>query len=293
MKTLTVFTPTYNRAYCLHQVYESLCRQTSKDFLWLVIDDGSTDNTKQLILFWKNENKIHIDYVYQNNLGMHGGYNTAYDAATTELIVCIDSDDYLTDDCVEKINIFWKINGSDMYAGMVGLDATKDGKVLGKQMPKNLKSSKLEDLYYKYNIIGDKKLVYRTEIIRKYPKFPIFASESFVPLGVLYLQIDQDYELLCLDQVLCIVEYLDDGSSRNIFKQYIRHPRGFRYSREVEIRYSKYFKVRFKGLIHFISSSIFLKEYNFFKNKNYLLTVIAIPLGFLLNFYIKYRNKNN
>ena len=293
MKTLTVFTPTYNRAYCLHQVYESLCRQTSKDFLWLVIDDGSTDNTKQLILFWKNENKIHIDYVYQNNLGMHGGYNTAYDAATTELIVCIDSDDYLTDDCVEKINIFWKINGSDMYAGIVGLDATKDGKVLGKQMPKNLKSSKLEDLYYKYNIIGDKKLVYRTEIIRKYPKFPNFASESFVPLGVLYLQIDQDYELLCLDQVLCIVEYLDDGSSRNIFKQYIRHPRGFRYSREVEIRYSKYFKVRFKGLIHFISSSIFLKEYNFFKNKNYLLTVIAIPLGFLLNFYIKYRNKNN
>ncbi len=71
MKTLTVFTPTYNRAYCLHQVYESLCRQTSKDFLWLVIDDGSTDHTKQLILCWKNENKIHIDYIYQNNLGMH------------------------------------------------------------------------------------------------------------------------------------------------------------------------------------------------------------------------------
>lgn len=292
-KTLTVFTPTYNRAYCLHQVYESLLRQTSSDFRWLVIDDGSTDNTKELVAAWKRDKKIDIEYVYQNNLGMHGGYNTAYEKTTTELVVCIDSDDYLTDDCVEKIIVFWGVNGNDKYAGIVGLDASKDGEVLGKHMPKNIKSSTLEDLYYKYKINGDKKLVYRTEVIKKYPKYPIFANESFVPLGILYLQIDKDYELLCMNEVLCIVEYLDDGSSRNIFKQYIRHPRGFRYSREMEIKYSKYFKVRFKGLIHFVSGSILLKEYNFFKNKKHLLTVLAIPFGILLNRYIKYRNKNN
>lgn len=292
-KTLTVFTPTYNRAYCLHQVYGSLCRQTSFDFLWLIIDDGSTDNTNELVQSWIKESKIEIEYIYQENQGMHGGYNTAYENTKTELVVCIDSDDYLTDDCVEKINTFWKLNGNEKYAGIVGLDATKDGNILGKHMPKNLKSSTLEDLYYKYKVKGDKKLVYRTEVVKQYPKYPIFKKESFVPLGILYLLIDKDYEMLCMDEVLCIVEYLEDGSSRNIFKQYVRHPNGFRYSREIEIRYSKYFIVRFKGIIHFISSSIFLKDYNFFKIKYNFLTFIALPLGFALNLYIKFRNKYN
>ena len=291
-KTITIFTPTFNRAFCLHQVYDSLCRQTVTDFEWLIIDDGSTDNTKELVHSWISENKIIIRYIYQENLGMHSGYNTAYENITTELNVCIDSDDYLTNDCVEKILHFWKSNGSDVYAGMVGLDATKEGKVLGKQMPENVKSATLQDLYYKYKISGDKKLIYRTEIVKKYPKYPIFKEERLVPLGSLYLQIDKDYELLCINEVLCIVEYLDDGSTKNIYKQYVRHPKGFRYSRYIEFKFSNYFEVRFKALIHFVSCNLFLKDYSFFKNNNnFFLTLLAIPIGVLLNVYIRYRNK--
>lgn len=291
MKKITVFTPTYNRAYCLHQVYESLCRQTSSDFLWLIIDDGSSDTTKELVNSWIKENKVEINYIYQNNLGMHGGYNTAYDNITTELNVCIDSDDFLTDDCIEKIVTFWNKNGSDNYAGLVGLDATFDGKILGKEMPAGVKSATLEDLYYKHKINGDKKLVYRTEVVKKYPRHPIFPNESFVPLGTLYLQIDKDYELLLFNEILCLVEYLPDGSSRNIFKQYRRHPNGFRHARKIEMQFSSYFKVRFKAAIHYVSSSIQLKEFNFFKNNPfYLLTFFAIPFGVLLNLYIQYRN---
>lgn len=293
MKKITVFTPTFNRAYCLHQVYESLIRQTNQDFCWLVVDDGSSDSTKSLVQNWIYENKIQIEYIYQKNVGMHGAYNTAYATIKTELNVCIDSDDYLTDNAIEKIIQFWELHRNDKYAGIVGLDMLNNGTILGKEMPKGIVSSTLEDLYYKYKITGDKKLVYRTEIVKKYPKYPIFKNESFVPLGSLYIQIDKDYELLCMNHVLCIVEYLDDGSTRNIFKQYAKHPRGFRYSREVEIKYSKYFKVRFKGLIHYVSSSILLKDYDFFKNNKFFLTILSIPFGILLNIYIKYRNKNS
>lgn len=290
---ITVFTPSFNRAYCLSQVYESLLRQTCKEFIWLIIDDGSSDNTKELVASWIDEKKIAIEYVFQLNQGMHGAYNTAYDNIQTELNVCIDSDDYLTDDCIEKIILFWEEYGNNRYAGIVGLDATKDGTILGKEMPKNIKSATLEDLYYKYKINGDKKLVYRTEIVKKYPKYPIFERESFVPLGSLYLQIDKDYELLCLNEVLCIVEYLEDGSSRNIFKQYVRHPKGFRYARLIEMQFSNYFKIRWKAAIHHVSCNLFLKQYNFFKNNPYFIpTFFAIPFGILLNLYIKYRNKN-
>jgi len=287
-KTLTVFTPTFNRGYCLHQVYESLCRQTSNDFLWLIIDDGSTDNTKEIVNSWVKEDKVDIKYVYQENLGMHGGYNTAYAVIDTELNVCIDSDDFMTDDAVEKIISFWKKNKDERYAGIVGLDALQNGEILGKKFPKDLKSSTLEDLYYKHKVPGDKKLVYRTEVVKKYPKYPIFKEEKFVPLGSLYLQIDKKYELLCFNEVLCIVEYLEDGSTKNIFKQYCRHPKGFRYSRLIEYKFSNFFKVRFKALIHYVSSSIMLKDFNFFKKElPFFLTLLAIPFGILLYVYIK------
>ena len=108
MKVLTVFTPTYNRAYCLHQCYESLVRQTCKDFVWMIIDDGSTDNTKDLVDQWLKNNLIDIEYIWQENQGMHGAHNTAYDSIKTELNVCIDSDDYMPDDAVEKIISMWK-----------------------------------------------------------------------------------------------------------------------------------------------------------------------------------------
>ncbi|WP_111709651.1 glycosyltransferase family 2 protein [Lutibacter citreus] len=291
MKKITVFTPTYNRAFCLGQLYDSLLRQATRDFCWLIIDDGSTDTTKELVASWIAQNEIEITYIYQSNLGMHGAYNTAYATINTELNVCIDSDDYLTDNAIEKIVGFWELYGNDKYAGIVGLDVLNDGAILGKRMPVGLKNASLEDLYYKYHITGDKKLVFRTEIVKKYPKYPIFEGESFVPLGSLYLQIDKEYTLLCLNEALCVVEYLEDGSTRNIFRQYMKHPKGFRYSRVIELKYSKYFKVRFKALIHYISSSIIIKEYNFFKNNNFLLTMLALPFGVLLNYYIRYRNR--
>ena len=139
LKKLTVFTPAYNRAYCLHHCYESLKRQTCNDFVWLVIDDGSSDNTKELVDSWKAENVIEIRYHWQENQGMHGAHNTAYELIDTELNVCIDSDDYMPDDAVEKIISFWNDFGSDEVSGIIGLDSDTDGQTIGSKLPKNLK----------------------------------------------------------------------------------------------------------------------------------------------------------
>ena len=147
MKTLTIFTPTFNRAYTLHKCYESLKRQTSKDFVWLIIDDGSSDNTKELVDKWINENEVEIRYYYQKNQGMHGAHNTAYKLIETEINTCIDSDDYMTDDAVEKIVNFWNKNRKRGLAGFVALDAYQNGEVIGTRLPENIDETTYFDIY--------------------------------------------------------------------------------------------------------------------------------------------------
>ena len=293
MKKITVFTPTYNRAYCLGQCYESLVKQTNKDFVWLIIDDGSSDNTEELVNSWISEKKIDIIYHYQKNQGMHGAHNGAYKLITTELNVCIDSDDFMADNAIEKIISFWNKNGNDKYSGIVGLDADKSGNIIGTKIPENIKESTLYDLYNIHKVKGDKKLVLRTDIVKKYPSYPIFEGERFVPLGYLYQLIDQDYELLTLNEVFCVVEYMEDGSSMNILKQYRRHPKGFAFSRKSRMLLAKSFRDRFQNAIHYVSGSIFLKNKKFLsESPKKLTTILAIPFGILLNLYIRYKTKN-
>lgn len=294
MQKLTIFTPTYNRAYCLDQCYNSLVRQSNQDFIWLIIDDGSTDGTKDLVSKWIDEKQITIQYHYQENTGMHGGHNAAYNLIKTELNVCIDSDDFMPDDAVEKILNFWaKCDKTDKIAGIIGLDSYKNGEIIGKEIPSSLKKTTLEDIYNVHKIFGDKKIVFRTEVVNKYERYPTFEDERFVPLGTLYLSIDKDYELLCLNEVLCIVEYMEDGSSRNILKQYKRHPKGFRYARMHNMKHSNYFKVRLKNAIHYISHCIFLKDWKMFqRSPKPILTFLVFPLGLFLYLYINFKTRD-
>lgn len=290
---LTIFTPTYNRSYTLHLCYESLKRQTNKDFIWLIIDDGSTDNTNELVTRWKKENLVPILYHYQENQGMHGAHNTAYKLIDTELNVCIDSDDYIPDNAVDNILSFWKKYGSDKYAGIVGLDANPNGEIIGTKMPEDIKESTLSDLYGKYRVKGDKKLVYRSELTRNTPPYPIFENEKYCPLSYKYILIDQEYPLLILNEVLCIVEYLPDGSSMNIINQYRKNPRGFLFFRKVSMRYSAKFKDKFRESIHYVSSSLMVKNFKFLQESPLkFTTLLAIPFGLLLYFYIKNTTKS-
>lgn len=289
---LTVFTPTFNRAYCLHQCYESLVEQTCKDFIWLIIDDGSTDDTKNLVRKWQKENLIDIQYIFQENQGMHGAHNTAYQVIETELNVCIDSDDYMPQDAVEKILAKWASEGSERVSGIIGLDSFSDGTIIGTRMPKGINKSTLFDLYYKHGVKGDKKLVYRTELTKKFP-YPIFDDEKYVGLAYKYYMLDCQFEMLLMNEVLCIVEYLPDGSSLNMLNQYKKNPKGFAFYRKELMKLplgGRLFK--YKQAIHYVSSCLLSKKVNLLKETpNMILTLMAFPFGMLLYFFISFKTR--
>ncbi|RKL66435.1 glycosyltransferase [Salipaludibacillus neizhouensis] len=290
---ITIFTPTYNRAYTLHLGYESLKKQDCKDFIWLIIDDGSSDNTKDLVDTWIHEGEVSIRYYYQENKGMHGAHNTAYELIETELNICIDSDDYMADNAIGKIIQFWRAYGSSKYAGIVGLDASPVGKVIGTEMPRHIKSSTSADLYEVHKVKGDKKMVYRTVLTRKVLSYPVFEGEKYCPLSYKYILIDQEAPLLIMNKVLCHVEYLEDGSSLNMFKQYRKNPKGFAFFRKVAMQYASSPSYRFRQSVHYVSSSIMVKNYKYlFETPCKFNTFLATPFGFALYMYIQKTNKS-
>lgn len=287
MKTLTVFTPAFNRAHLLPRLYHSLYQQTSDDFEWLIIDDGSSDHTKELVGSWIQENRIPIRYIEQENQGMHGAHNTAYKNITTELNTCIDSDDYMPDNAVELILKKWNGVDQNKYAGIIGLDAVESGEILGTIF--TTETTTLEDFYLNEGS-GDKKLVYRTDIVKNYPDYPLFEGEKYVGLGTKYLMIDKEYQLVTLNEVLVIVEYQPDGSSNTMFQQYLKYPKGFIYNRIVSMQHSKSVKRKFIEAIHYISSCIILRKKDFLKDSpEKLLTLLAVPFGMMLYLLIQYK----
>lgn len=288
MVLLTVFTPTYNRAHTLPRTYESLCAQDCKDFKWLIVDDGSVDHTAELVKAWKNEeNGFEIQYVYKENGGMHTAHNTAYENIQTELNVCIDSDDKMAPGAVRKIKETWEKVRNQGYAGIIALDADFEDNIIGKEFPNGLKETTLMG-YYTSGGVGDKKLVYRTDIIKKYPPYPIFEGEKYVALAYKYRLIDQDYKLVVLDEILCNVEYQTDGSSGTMWKQYLKYPKGFAFWRKVCMQYPESFKRLIIDCVHYCSSSIISKnKYYVSESPRKILTLLCTPIGYGLTIYIK------
>lgn len=289
MPLLTIFTPSYNRAHTLPRTYESLLAQDCKDFVWLIIDDGSSDNTADLVKEWRTrDNGFEIRYIYKENGGMHTAHNTAYENIDTELNVCIDSDDKLSLGAVRKILSKWKQVKDRDYAGIIGLDADMNtGEIIGRGFSDGMTETTLIG-YYASGGSGDKKLVYRTEVINQYPPYPVFKGEHYVALGYKYRLIDQDYKLAVLDEVLCDVEYQADGSSMNMLCQYLRNPNGFAFWRKVCMQYPESKKRVFIDCIHYVSSSIIAGNKHFIRESpQKLLTVFALPFGVVLTEYIK------
>jgi glycosyltransferase involved in cell wall biosynthesis len=288
MKKITVFTPTFNRAHLLPRLYESLCSQTNKDFIWLVIDDGSNDVTEEFMKEWQAENKIQIQYKYKENGGMHTGHNLAYATIQTELNVCIDSDDWMPKDAIDLILNRWNsLKDKSNIAGIIGLDADKEGKIIGKKIPDPLFKGNLNALYQKHKVTGDKKLVLRTDVVRKYPPYPEYEGEKLVPLGLLYLMIEKDFDYIYANEVYCIVEYQEDGSSNSILKQYKQSPRGFAYARITQKKHSNSVILDLKNSMHLVSSAFFAKDFSLLvKGTKVYQNILMIPFGLLLHIYI-------
>ena len=219
---ITVFTPTYNRREVLGKCFESLCNQSNKNFIWLIIDDGSTDATKDYIDGLKAD--FEIKYVYQENGGKHRAHNNAVKNCTTDYFLILDSDDILAEDCIEKLyNYIKEIDDKDYIGGIIGNKSTiKTRKDNEKKMPQIKYSTGIE-LYQKYGFVGETLRFYKTKVLRKF-LFPEIDYEKFAFENVVFDKIDTKYKLLVIQDNLYFFEYLEDGYTKNVDKLKINNP---------------------------------------------------------------------
>lgn len=292
MKPLTVFTPTYNRVDLLFRCYESMKRQTNKNFIWMVIDDGSTDGTKERVEEWiKATDEVEIRYYYKENGGLHTAYNEAIAHTETPLCVCIDSDDWMPDDAVEKILSFWEKNGSDEYAGIVGLDFDTGGKVIGDPLPEQKSVNLIDLLTGKYPLVnGDRTNVVRTELYKKYAPMKVFPGEKNFNPHYMHLQISREKDFLVLNENLRFVDYQAGGMSDSMLKQYRNSPNSFAEIRKLYLSFpNTSFPFQFRHSVHLVSSCLLAGNgfRAFRESPKPWLSLLAFPFGAALSVYIR------
>lgn len=288
-KRVTVFTPTYNRVYTLDRLYDSLRRQTDQSFVWLIVDDGSTDNTGEIVGTWISEGLVEICYHKQANGGKPRAHNKGVDLCNTELFICVDSDDYLTDNAVERFIAVWDGIGSKQgVCGIVALKGDTADRPIGTPMPLNVHQSPLCDLYGKHGFRGDTALLFRTDVLRRFP-FVVAEGETFIGEGYVYLQIDQHYSLHLLNEVLYIAAYLPDGYSRNIRKLIKRNPRSYTLLKRQAVVFSKTLRGKYRNSVSYLIGCMLSKEQHPIQNApEKLIACLAYPLSLLL-FWTLYR----
>ena len=227
---ITVFTPTYNRGYLIEKLYRSLQRQTFHDFEWVVVDDGSTDDTEDRVAsFAKEENIFPIRYIKTANGGKHRAINVGTKVAQGELFYIVDSDDYLPDDALQIIDEVERTipeAEKDAFGGVCGIKGFENDKAIGRTFKGEfLDITNLERM--KYGIQGDKAEVFYTHILRRYP-FPEFENENFITECVVWDKIAFDgYLLRFFNETVMICEYRTDGLSAQGDELYYRNPKGY------------------------------------------------------------------
>lgn len=213
---ITVFTPTYNRAYIIEHLYESLVKQSSQNFEWLIVDDGSTDNTQEIVSEWQKSTKISITYIRQKNQGKHAAINTGLCNANGDLFFIVDSDDSLSENAIEFINgKYNSIKHDSKIAGISGRRFHPGAKVIGNRLPAYETLSNALDIRLQHKVTGDMAEVYKTIVIKDY-LFPVFENEKFCPEALVWNRIAQKYSLIYYDEPIYKCEYLEDGLTKKI-----------------------------------------------------------------------------
>lgn len=221
---ITVFTPSYNRASNLNNLYLSLLSQNAL-FEWLIVDDGSTDDTKEFIGSLINEGKINIRYVYKKNGGKQSAYNLGLQEALGDIFICVDSDDILDSDCLSEIEKDFASLDRDLAGIMYNQGYINNKKkLIGQSLPNDVIST-YYDIYHKLEVTGDKLIVFRTDVAKKFP-FPIIEGEKFIPEALIYNRMSCDYKFMCKDKIMAYKEYLDNGYSANYFSLVKQNPKG-------------------------------------------------------------------
>lgn len=285
MIKITIFTPTYNRKHLLPNLFESLKKQTNKDFIWLVIDDGSSDGTSELFEEWKKQDvNFQIDYVQKKNGGKHTAIEKANEICGTDYIVCVDSDDYLTENAVEQmykeIDIIDKM---DDVCGVVTRRAKPNGEPFSINWVPNEMSLYFYELSKKYGYSTDTSLLFKTNIVNKF-HFPIFKGERFVTESVYYNQFLYDYKMYASNNLYYLAEYMPDGYTAQGLNLFFKNPEGFLYA----LKQNAYFCIKYKTA-NFKRKVVLVA--NFYAWKNVLGLKEKFPNDYKLPFFYKVLGK--
>ena len=216
----TVFTPTYNRAHTLHRVYESLKAQTFEDFEWLIVDDGSTDETNRLVEQWQKDAWFPIRYVYQENKGKHAAFNHGVRIANGELFLTLDSDDACTPESLERFKYHWDSIPPDRregFSAVTGLCKDQNGRLIGNRFPFDPTDSDSIEIKYRFEVTGDKCGFHRTDVLKQFP-FPEGAEITFVPEGVVWNRVAKRYKTRYVNEVLRTVWTDEPASYTKVLK---------------------------------------------------------------------------
>jgi len=223
---ITVFTPTYNRRQLIEKLYQSLLAQSEKNFEWLVIDDGSTDETEKYFTdISSKKTPFPIRYIKQENGGKHRAINEGITKASGELFFIVDSDDHLTEKAIEKINQWMTtLDESHKWAGIAGLRGFSRNKIIGQHNPKPYTDAQNSERR-KYNLLGDKAEVYFTDVLKQHP-FPEIPGENFISEEIVWNAIARDgYYLRWFNEIIYICNYLEGGLTKDNAKDK-KNPQG-------------------------------------------------------------------
>lgn len=221
---ITVFTPTYNRAYAITALYFSLCRQTFSDFEWLIVDDGSRDETAATVAGFISEGKIAIRYILQENGGKHRAINRGVAEARGELFFIVDSDDFLVDTALERIVYhFDSVKNDSDFAGVSGLRVAPSGEKIGGEESWAVLDCNALDFRYKYKSNGDMAEVVRTSVFKEF-LFPDIKGEKFCPEAVVWNRLAREYKFRHFYEKIYVCEYLPDGLTAKINKLRVKNP---------------------------------------------------------------------
>ena len=283
MKEITIFTPTYNRANLLTRLYQSLKMQTCREFQWLIVDDGSTDDTKNMVEKFIQDDEIAIKYYYQKNSGKHVAHNLGVKMCDTELFCCVDSDDSLTNDAVQTVLECWRKKTTDektLLSGIVAYRGYNTEKIIGTEFPAGMNEAALKDLYANGKK-GDTALVYRTDVLIQYP-FPEVKGEKFIRENLAYDLIDEKYCMCVLRKIIYIGEYQEDGLTNRATELEMKSPYG-----AAMYRYGEYTKAAdVKNKIRQLAAYIFFmnkagRQRELLRKVGIVRVIILSPLAFL------------
>lgn len=280
---LTIFTPAYNRADKIRRVFSSLEEQMNSDCEWLIIDDGSKDNTNEVVSKFIEESSMNIRYYKKENGGKHTAHNMAVDLAKGKYFMCLDSDDYLENNSIETL--IYKIKQCGSQEGIIAYKCDQNRALLSKTFPQEVSVPNIYALNQEYNCMGEFVFIFPTELLKK-NKFPVFAGERFLTESVLYDKMNCRMHLL--EKVIEVCEYQTDGLSNNLNEIMKKNPAGYCLYFMQRIDMQNNLKDRILTIGKYISFSIFSgRNKTVYNGKYKILSKVLYPVGIVMWLYYK------